>query len=121
MKRMKPETPATKAIEPGVCRICGCTEDNACVIPSPRFGERSRVCGWADDAHTLCDAPACLAADRAQKQRSMDTIFVRDRAKHDGRRIKVLRKRAALTVTKQEREAMAARRAQFQRREGGAA
>ena len=33
---------------PGVCRICGCTDDNACYNPS--YGN----CWWVDDAHTLC-------------------------------------------------------------------
>jgi hypothetical protein len=40
---------------PGVCRYCGCTEDNACLTA----GER--LCGWLDLERTVCDAPPCVA------------------------------------------------------------
>lgn len=33
---------------PGVCRVCGCTEDNACY--HPEHGN----CFWVDDTFTLC-------------------------------------------------------------------
>lgn len=33
---------------PGVCRVCGCTDDNACF--HPKHGS----CHWVDDDHTLC-------------------------------------------------------------------
>lgn len=42
----------------GECRICGCTDDDACVV------DLMGPCVWADDAHTLCDNPACLEAAR---------------------------------------------------------
>jgi ParB family transcriptional regulator, chromosome partitioning protein len=35
----------------GQCRICDCTEDNAC----------PGGCGWADDTMTLCDNPDCAS------------------------------------------------------------
>lgn len=40
---------------PGTCRVCGCTDDNACVVPpsgaSDDGGDR---CSWVDDDRTLC-------------------------------------------------------------------
>lgn len=36
------------AREPGVCRVCGCTETDAC--HNPRYGN----CWWADYDMTLC-------------------------------------------------------------------
>lgn len=33
---------------PGVCRVCGCTDDNPCYHPD--LGN----CYWVDDEHTLC-------------------------------------------------------------------
>jgi hypothetical protein len=43
---------------PGRCRVCGCTDDNAC-----RGG-----CAWADDTHTLCTrcAPGGRAVERLE-------------------------------------------------------
>lgn len=32
----------------GICKICGCTDTNACVHPD--FG----ACWWVDDDHELC-------------------------------------------------------------------
>lgn len=29
---------------PGICRVCGCTDDHACEVP----------CSWANARHTLC-------------------------------------------------------------------
>jgi hypothetical protein len=31
------------------CRVCGCTDDRACI----------RRCGWADRSHTVCTRCAC--------------------------------------------------------------
>lgn len=39
----------------GVCRVCGCTQDNGCYIE-----REDRVCGWTDATRTLCDNPECL-------------------------------------------------------------
>lgn len=47
-----PVVPAPQeAAQVGRCRICGCTDDHACETP----------CSWADEAHTLCDNPDCVA------------------------------------------------------------
>jgi len=32
----------------GTCKICGCTDDNACIHPD--FG----ACWWVDNTHELC-------------------------------------------------------------------
>lgn len=32
----------------GTCKVCGCTDDNACVVP----GEEN--CHWANDDHDIC-------------------------------------------------------------------
>lgn len=39
---------ALKVPIPGVCRVCGCTEDNPCYHPT--YG----TCWWVDEDHTLC-------------------------------------------------------------------
>ena len=33
---------------PGVCRVCGCTEDNPC------FNPKHGYCSWVDSTMTLC-------------------------------------------------------------------
>jgi len=40
----------------GVCRECGCTDEEPCVSEVPGFGDEpcAEACAWADDAHTLC-------------------------------------------------------------------
>lgn len=40
----------------GVCRFCGCTAENPCVLPS---GDE---CGFATRLRTRCTAPACVRA-----------------------------------------------------------
>lgn len=52
-----------RAAMPGRCRICGCTRITACDVAT-HYG--SRACGWIDETRTLCDAPKCLAAARAE-------------------------------------------------------
>lgn len=32
----------------GICRVCGCTDNNACFNPYHGY------CGWSDESHTLC-------------------------------------------------------------------
>lgn len=66
------------APQPGRCRICGCTRVTACDVPyieevvvPGRPGhvgryEGSRACGWVDADHTLCNAPKCVEAARAE-------------------------------------------------------
>jgi len=40
-------------IAAGRCRICGCTEFNACSFEGD-------ACSWYDDTRTLCDNPKCV-------------------------------------------------------------
>lgn len=35
-------------VTPGICRICGCTENDPCFHPV------HGTCWWADDEHTIC-------------------------------------------------------------------
>lgn len=42
------------------CRICGCTEANACVWREAGGVGADRHCAWVE--YDLCDAPACLKA-----------------------------------------------------------
>jgi hypothetical protein len=64
--------PAGQALapEPGRCRICGCTELHACLVPTgsagPGFDDR-RSCGWNDWTRTLCDNPPCVKAAAAAR------------------------------------------------------
>lgn len=37
-----------KIVTPGICRICGCTENDPCFHPA------HGTCWWADDEHTIC-------------------------------------------------------------------
>lgn len=50
-------------LEAGRCRVCGCTDDEACIFDQDQ--DHERACAWADAGHTLCDNPACLASARA--------------------------------------------------------
>ncbi|HZP33937.1 MAG TPA: hypothetical protein VFB23_11315 [Candidatus Acidoferrales bacterium] len=46
-------------LTPGTCRICGCTERNACHI---QVGNAEFVgCYWVDAGKTLCSNPECVA------------------------------------------------------------
>lgn len=45
---------------PGVCRICGCTEDNPCEHPD------HGTCWWVDDDCTLCSHCADLCDDSSE-------------------------------------------------------
>jgi hypothetical protein len=58
----------SEVVIPGVCRVCGCTEDRPCtvhiVLPNE---DRSRPpiefdepCGWLDRGQTLCNNPTCV-------------------------------------------------------------
>ncbi len=57
------------ALIPGTCRICGCTEDRACVFVDiagegshgERDPERVLTCWWIDAGKTLCSNPECIA------------------------------------------------------------
>jgi hypothetical protein len=58
--------PVERVAEPGVCRICKCTDDRACTIGNVTGGLTLRACAWADETRTLCDSPRCLIAARAE-------------------------------------------------------
>jgi hypothetical protein len=47
-------------IQPGVCRHCGCTEDNACVLVN------GDGCCWTDRERMVCSNPSCIAAESAR-------------------------------------------------------
>jgi len=41
------------------CRICGCTEENACQVERTVAGKKVITgCAWVD--YDLCDSPSCL-------------------------------------------------------------
>jgi|HubBroStandDraft_6_1064221.scaffolds.fasta_scaffold381223_3 hypothetical protein len=46
-------------IAPNKCRVCGCTEERACLFPNDDGG--MTACWWVDRAHTLCSNPDCIA------------------------------------------------------------
>lgn len=51
----KKKTPTRSSDEarpqPGICRVCGCTQDRACL----------QGCAWADKTKTLCTTCASVA------------------------------------------------------------
>lgn len=47
------------ALQPGVCRHCGCAGE-ACTLPD---GDK---CGWTDRSRTVCNAPGCQRAEAAR-------------------------------------------------------
>jgi hypothetical protein len=47
----------------GICRICGCTEFNACHEAQGRY--ECKTCGWADQTQTLCNAASCIEAAKS--------------------------------------------------------
>lgn len=53
------------APQPGTCRICGCTEDRACVTQTDG-SPNGTPCGWADHTRTLCDNRNCVAAAKRE-------------------------------------------------------
>lgn len=54
------------ALQPGVCRYCGCTEDNAC--RTPPSGE---PCCWVEDDRTVCSGWNCQRKYRADQRPSV--------------------------------------------------
>ena len=38
---------------PGTCRVCGCTDDRACIAGG---AATYFTCHWIDDEHTLCSS-----------------------------------------------------------------
>ena len=53
----------SEELKKGVCRICGCTDDNPCY--NPNVGH----CWWADESHTICShcADKAIADDPETK------------------------------------------------------
>ncbi|MFD0868799.1 hypothetical protein [Paenibacillus residui] len=49
------------SLNPGICRVCGCTEDDACVH---EWG----ACGWYDDTRTVCNSPTCAKEIQLSEQ-----------------------------------------------------
>jgi hypothetical protein len=49
---------AAAIAQPGVCRICECTEFTPCIIEAT--GE---TCAWADESRTLCNFCADMQRD----------------------------------------------------------
>lgn len=49
------DTSAPVLLERGRCRVCGCTDLQACDLGA------GFMCWWVDEYHTLCSAPRCLA------------------------------------------------------------
>jgi hypothetical protein len=58
--------PAARVPQPGTCRICGCVEDQACLVEAADTQTGLRPCGWADHTKTLCDAPDCITAAKKE-------------------------------------------------------
>jgi hypothetical protein len=53
------------AIRAGICRHCGCTEDDPCRLYT---GE---PCSWADATRTVCNKPSCQNLEAARKRRAV--------------------------------------------------
>ena len=46
----------------GVCRHCGCSQFDACVMPS------EEGCAWADRSERCCTNPACVRAEARRRK-----------------------------------------------------
>ena len=53
------------------CRICGCTETNACIVDNPEVG-LPVPCWWVEP--DLCSNPACVAAAAAAREPIAQTV-----------------------------------------------
>lgn len=51
-------------IQPGTCRHCGCTEDDACRL------ETGDPCWWTDREQVVCSSPSCILAEQARLARA---------------------------------------------------
>jgi hypothetical protein len=38
----------------GVCRVCGCTDEHACLVEGPPDGDIITTCHWIDSNENLC-------------------------------------------------------------------
>lgn len=53
----------SQALVEGRCRVCGCTENRACIVqwgPGESL-DTVKACWWIDARKTLCSNPKCLA------------------------------------------------------------
>jgi hypothetical protein len=48
-------------LEPGRCRVCGCTAFAPCILEVTSFPGNENTCWWVDADETLCSNPKCLA------------------------------------------------------------
>lgn len=53
----------TKSSPAGVCRFCGCTDDN-CIGCIQAMGH---PCSWVDRSRTVCSNPECVAKWKKRK------------------------------------------------------
>lgn len=60
------QTPHLASSQIGTCRICGCTDEQGCVIER-EDGYPSLTCAWTDPEHTLCNNPECIAVANRRK------------------------------------------------------
>lgn len=51
-------------VQPGVCRHCGCTEDNACMT------QTGEPCHWMNRERTVCSNSPCIIAEEARLARA---------------------------------------------------
>jgi hypothetical protein len=49
---------------PGKCRHCGCTEDNACILPT------GDPCCWTNEDRNVCSRAACMTQERIRQERA---------------------------------------------------
>lgn len=57
------------------CRVCGCTQTSACLIPLTPGGlpgSEHRACGWAE--RDLCDNPSCIEAIHGPQEPDLDAM-----------------------------------------------
>ena len=58
----------------GVCRYCGCTDENPCrYVPIPHgpiAGQPVLTAKWADKTKTLCTNPMCVEKAAKDKENS---------------------------------------------------
>jgi hypothetical protein len=47
-------------LQPGTCRHCRCTEENACRLA------HSDACCWIDNSRLVCSNPSCIKAEKVR-------------------------------------------------------
>lgn len=52
----------------GVCRFCGCTEDNGCMIEGGGVLGDDAPCSWVDKLKTVCSNPLCVEEWNSEKR-----------------------------------------------------